>query len=220
MTKEEKNRAELIARLFIGSFRTKITKVILSGELDGSGGTVEACHRREVVFFNHSEYEKKKFSNDFKKFATRLIEIYGNGAVSYRAPAKGASSFKTRLYKWDPEYVIKAEGIEFRMGRKMFNEPHAILDGCNHTYYVDINNFDIAEDIVKEINRLNNERLEREELEKINAWPEKEKEALSQCNEMIERLKSIVAGDIEITRNNIGRIDSAYIQICGFIKPD
>ncbi len=216
MTKEEKNRAELIARLFIGSFRTKITKVILSGKLDGSGGTVETCHREEVVFFNHSEYEKKKFSNDFKKFATKLEEIYGKGAVSYKAPTKGASSFKSYLYKWDPEYIIKVEGIEFRMGRKMFNEPHAILDGCHHTYYVDIDNFDI----VKEINRLNNERLEREELEKINAWPEKEKEALSQCNEMIETLRSIVSGEIEITRNNIGRIDSAYIQICGFIKLD
>lgn len=201
-----------LAKIFIECFRTNITDITLSGELKGTGGTAETRHCGEVVFFNHSEYEKKKFSNDFKKFFVKLAEIYGADKVTYKVPKK-ASRSKSFFYQWDPVHIINVNGMEFRMGRKMPNMPHAILNGCSHTYYITINDLDF----VKEIDILNKERLDKEELEEIKGWPKRELEALNQCNEMIERLKSIVDGNIEITRDNIDRINMAHTELCIFI---
>ena len=45
-----------LAKMFVESFKTDIKEVELSGQLKGSGGTVEAIGHGEVIFGNYASY--------------------------------------------------------------------------------------------------------------------------------------------------------------------
>jgi hypothetical protein len=199
-----------LAKLFVDSFNTDIKEVITTGELKGCGGTVEQRKRGEVIFGNYASYEKREFSNDYRNFAKKLAEIHGVDWHEIKLPMTDRKRYKTFYYQWDPDQVIEIAGIKFKMCRKMWNEPHAILDGCSHTYYIDITDMEL----VNEIKKLNDERLASEEQKKKADFPADVAYAKVQCREMIEDLTKIVNGDTEIIDDTIKRINSAYFEIC------
>lgn len=208
MTKKE------IARLFNDSFSTKIEEVITTGELKGSGGTVEQRRRGEVVFRNHSEYGKREFSNDYRNFAKKLGNIYGIDWHEIKRPVDRKGRYKSFCYQWDPEQVIEIDGIKFRMSRRMIDKPHAVIDGCTHTLYVDIDDLELVE----EIKKLNDERIAAIEQKKKDDFPADVAYAKTQCREMVEDLTKILNGEIEMTEDSIKRINNAYFEICVMVK--
>ena len=209
MTKKE------LARLFIESFNTTIEKVITSGELEGCGGTVEKRKCGEVIFRNHASYEKREFSNDYLKFAKKLAEIYGVDWHEIKLPITNKKRYKSFYYQWDPEQVILVDGIKFRMGRKMMNMYGALLDGCSHTYYIDIDDLELVE----EIKKLNDERVAAERRKKEDEFPGKVETAKNQCLEMIEDLTKWANGEYEFDDRAVGRIGDAYFSVCVMLRP-
>ncbi len=205
-----------IAKLFVDSFKTDIKDVILEGELKGSGGNAGCRKRYEVVFGNYATYEKREFSNDYRDFAKKLGEIYGVDWHEIKNPIDKRDRYKSFLYQWDPEQIIEVDGVKFRMGRKMMNEPHAILDGCSHTYYIDIDDMELAE----EIKKLNDERVAAEERKKKEEFPGKVEDAKKQCLEMIEELTKWANGEFTFTKDAIRRIDNAHFDVCDLLVCD
>ena len=210
MTKKE------LARLFIESFNTTIEKVITSGELEGCGGTVEKRKCGEVIFRNHASYEKREFSNDYLKFAKKLAEIYGVDWHEIKLPITNKKRYKSFYYQWDPEQVILVDGIKFRMGRKMMNMYGALLDGCSHTYYIDIDDLELVE----EIKKLNDERVAAERRKKEDEFPGKVQQAREQCLEMIEELTRWANGEFVFTNDAVLRINNAHFDICDMLACD
>ena len=204
-----------LAKLFVDSFNTGIKKVITSGELEGCGGTVEQRKRGEVIFRNHSEYEKREFSNDYRNFAKKLAEIHGVDWHEIKKPMDRKDRYKSFYYQWDPDQVIEIAGIKFKMCRKMMNMPHAILDGCSHTFYVDITDLELVE----EIKKLNDERVAAREQKKKDEFPAKVETAKSQCLEMIEDLTKWANGEYEFNDRAVGRIGDAYFSVCVMLRP-
>ena len=209
MTKKE------FARLFVESFNTRIEKVITSGEMEGCGGTVEKRKCGEVIFRNHASYEKREFSNDYLKFAKKLAEIYGVDWHEIKLPITNKKRYKSFYYQWDPEQVMLVDGIKFRMGRKMMNMYGALLDGCSHTYYIDIDDLELVE----EIKKLNDERLAAEAQKKKDNFPGKVETAKNQCLEMIEDLTKWANGEYEFDDRAVGRIGDAYFSVCVMLRP-
>jgi hypothetical protein len=210
MTKKE------LARQFIDSFHTNIEEVITTGELKGCGGTVEQRKRGEVIFANYASYEKREFSNDYRNFAKKLGEIYGVDWHEIKLPITDKKRYKSFYYQWDPEQVILVDGIKFRMCRKMMNMPHAILDGCSHTYFIDIDDLELVE----EIKKLNDERVAAERRKKEDEFPGKVEDAKKQCLEMIEELTKWANGEFTFTNDAIRRIDNAHFDICDMLVCD
>ena len=124
--------------------------------------------------------------------------------------------YKSFYYQWDPDQIIEIAGIKFRMCRKMWNEPHAILDGCSHTYYIDIDDMELLE----EIKKLNDERVAAKERKKKEEFPEKIEGAKKECLEMIEELTQWANGDFAFTDDAIRRISHAYLDICCLLVHD
>lgn len=203
MTKKE------LAKLFVDSFHTDIKEVITSGELKGCGGNAEQRKRGEVIFGNYVSYGKREFSSDYRDFAKRLAGEYGVDWHEIKKPLESKSRVKSFYYQWDPVQVIEIDGLVFRMGRRMMNMPHAILDGCNHTYYIDINDLELVE----EIKKLNDERIAAKEQEKKNNFPNEVEEAKQQCREIIRDLRRLLNGEVEFTEEALWRIDEAHFGI-------
>ena len=204
-----------LAKLFVDSFNTDIKKVITSGELEGCGGTVEQRKRGEVIFGSYSTYEKREFSNDYRNFAKKLAEIHGVDWHEIKLPMTDKKRYKSFYYQWDPEQIIKIAGIKFRMCRKMMNMYGALLDGCSHTYYIDIDDLELVE----EIKKLNNERVEAERRKKEEEFPGKIENAKEQCREMIEDLTKWANGEYEFDDRAVGRIGDAYFSVCVMLRP-
>ena len=199
-----------IARMFVESFKTDIKEVILEGELKGSGGTVEQRKRGEVIFGNYASYEKREFSRDYTNFAKKLGEIYGVDWHEIKKPVTNKKRYKSFYYQWDPDQIIEIDGIKFRMCRKMWNMPHAILDGCSHTYYIDIDDFEVLE----EVKKLNDERLAKlEKARKINLIEDR-KNTVVKCKEMLEVLQGYCNGEYEIDEEAVRRINEAHFEVC------
>ena len=96
------------------------------------------------------------------------------------------------------------------MGRKMWNMPHAILDGCSHTYYIDIDDFELLE----EVKKLNDERLAKlEKARKINLIEDR-KNTVVKCKEMLEVLHGYCNGEYEIDEEAVRRINEAHFEVC------
>ena len=205
-----------LAKLFVDSFNTDIKKVITSGELEGCGGTVEQRKRGEVIFGNYASYEKREFSNDYRNFAKKLAEIHGVDWHEIKLPMTDRKRYKSFYYQWDPDQIISIAGIKFKMCRKMFNMPHAILDGCSHTYYIDIDDMELVE----EIKKLNDERVAAEERKKKDEFPGKVEQAREQCLEMIEELTRWANGEFTFTKEAIRRIDDAHFNVCDMLVCD
>lgn len=205
-----------VAKIFVDSFKTDIKEVILEGELKGCGGTAENRKRYEVIFGNYDTYQKREFSNDYRDFAKKLGEIYGVDWHEIKLPMTDKKRYKSFYYQWDPDQVIEIAGIKFRMGRKMMNMPHAILDGCSHTYYIDIDDMELVE----EIKKLNDERLAAEERKKKEDFPGKVENARKQCLEMIEELTRWANGEFTFTKEAIRRIDDAHFNVCDMLVCD
>jgi hypothetical protein len=205
-----------VAKIFVDSFKTDIKEVILEGELKGCGGTAENRKRYEVIFGNYASYQKREFSNDYRDFAKKLCEIYGVDWHEIRLPITDKKRYKSFYYQWDPEQVILVDGIKFRMCRKMMNMPHAILDGCSHTYFIDIDDLELVE----EIKKLNDERVAAERRKKEDEFPGKVEDAKKQCLEMIEELTKWANGEFTFTNDAIRRIDNAHFDICGMLVCD
>ncbi len=199
-----------LAKLFVDSFQTKIEKIILEGELDGTGGTVEQRKYGEVIFRNHALYEKSQFSNDYLRFAKKLGETYGVDWREIKKPMCSKKRYKSFYYQWDPEQVIEVDGFKFRLGRKMMNLPHAVLDGCSHTYYVCVYDLELLE----EIKKLNDQRLADEQKKREDAWPGKVEKAKTQCQEMIESLQKWVNGEMNFDEHAVSRINDAHFDVC------
>lgn len=210
MTKKE------LARLFIDSFHTDIKEVIASGELKGCGGTVEQRKCGEVIFANYASYEKREFNSDYLKFTKKLAEIYGVDWRDIKKPITNKKRYKSFYYQWDPEQVILVDGIKFHMGRKMMNMYGALLDGCSHTYYIDINDLELVE----EIKKLNDERIAAEKQKKEDEFPSKVEDAKEQCLEMIEELTKWADGEFAFTDDAIRRIKSGHFEICKMLVCD
>jgi hypothetical protein len=205
-----------VAKIFVDSFKTDIKEVILEGELKGCGGTAENRKRYEVIFGNYASYQKREFSNDYRDFAKKLGEIYGVDWHEIRLPITDKKRYKSFYYQWDPEQVILVDGIKFRMCRKMMNMPHAILDGCSHTYFIDIDDLELVE----EIKKLNDERVAAERRKKEDEFPGKVEDAKKQCLEMIEELTKWANGEFTFTNDAIRRIDNAHFDICDMLVCD
>lgn len=205
-----------LAKLFVDSFNTDIKKVITSGELEGCGGTMERRKCGEVIFGNYSTYEKREFSNDYRNFAKKLADIHGVDWHDIKLPITDKKRYKSFYYQWDPDQIIKIGGVKFCMGRKMMNMPHAILDGCSHTYYIDINDMELVE----EIKKLNDERVAAEERKKKEDFPGKVENAKKQCLEMIEELTKWANGDFLFTNDAVLRINNAHFDICSMLVCD
>ena len=204
-----------LAKLFVDSFNTDIKKVITSGELEGCGGTVEQRKRGEVIFGNYASYEKREFSNDYRNFAKKLAEIHGVDWHEIKLPMTDKKRYKSFYYQWDPEQIIEIAGIKFRMCRKMMNMYGALLDGCSHTYYIDIDDLELVE----EIKKLNDERLAAEAQKKKDNFPGKVETAKNQCLEMIEDLTKWANGEYEFDDRAVGRIGDAYFSVCVMLRP-
>jgi hypothetical protein len=205
-----------VAKIFVDSFKTDIKEVILEGELKGCGGTVENRKRYEVIFGNYDTYQKREFSNDYRDFAKKLGEIYGVDWREIRLPITDKKRYKSFYYQWDQDQIIEVDGVKFRMGRKMMNMPHAILDGCSHTYYIDIDDMELVE----EIKKLNDERVAAEERKKKEEFPGKVENARKQCLEMIEELTKWANGDFLFTNDAVLRINNAHFDICSMLVCD
>ena len=205
-----------LAKLFVDSFNTGIKKVITSGELEGCGGTVEQRKRGEVIFSNYASYEKREFSNDYRNFAKKLAEIHGVDWHEIKLPMTDKKRYKSFYYQWDPDQVIAIAGIKFKMCRKMMNMPHAILDGCSHTYYIDIDDMELVE----EIKKLNDERVAAERRKKEEDFPGKVENARKQCLEIIEELTKWANGDFLFTNDAVLRINNAHFDICSMLVCD
>ena len=205
-----------VAKIFVDSFKTDIKEVILEGELKGCGGTAENRKRYEVIFGNYDTYQKREFSNDYRDFAKKLGEIYGVDWHEIKKPIDKRDRYKSFYYQWDPDQIIEVDGVKFRMGRKMMNMPHAILDGCSHTYYIDIDDMELVE----EIKKLNDERVAAEERKKKEDFPGKVENARKQCLEMIEELTKWANGDFLFTNDAVLRINNAHFDICDMLVCD
>ena len=205
-----------VAKIFVDSFKTDIKEVILEGELKGCGGTAENRKRYEVIFGNYATYQKREFSNDYRDFTKKLGEIYGVDWHEIRLPITDKKRHKNFYYQWDPDQIIEVDGVKFRMGRKMMNMPHAILDGCSHTYYIDIDDMELVE----EIKKLNDERVAAEERKKKEEFPGKVENARKQCLEMIEELTKWANGDFLFTNDAVLRINNAHFDICSMLVCD
>jgi hypothetical protein len=205
-----------VAKIFVDSFKTDIKEVILEGELKGCGGTVENRKRYEVIFGNYDTYQKREFSNDYRDFAKKLGEIYGVDWREIRLPITDKKRYKSFYYQWDQDQIIEVDGVKFRMGRKMMNMPHAILDGCSHTYYIDIDDMELVE----EIKKLNDGRVAAEERKKKEEFPGKVENARKQCLEMIEELTKWANGDFLFTNDAVLRINNAHFDICDMLVCD
>ena len=203
-----------IAKLFFETFRTRIKTIVTlnspESELD------DTCVRikdniGEIVFRNHADYEKASFTKDFKSFGKKLADEYGvEFNTIYHKEATGSKNF---YYKFDPEQIVVVDGVKFRMGRRMMNMPHAVLDGVSHRYYIAI--YDL--ELVEEIKKLQEEKLAKEEAKKKAEFPAKKQEAITQCQDMIDTLTAIVNGEVEIDERNLWRIKDAYFDICVMI---
>ena len=199
-----------IAKMFVESFKTDIKEVNVSGQLKSIGGDAEERKRGEVIFGNYASYKKCEFSRDYKNFAKGLAEEYGVDWHEIKKPVEDKRRFKSFYYQWDPDQVIEVDGIKFCMGRKMWNEPHAILDGCSHTYYITINDFELLE----EVKKLNDERLAKlERARKINLIEDR-KNTVVKCKEMLEVLQEYCNGEHEIDEEAVRRINSAHFEVC------
>ena len=199
-----------IARMFVESFKTDIKEVELSGELKGTGGTVETTGHGEVIFGNYASYEKREFSRDYKNFAKKLGEEYGIDWHKIKKPVGEKRRCKSFYYQWDPVQIIEVDGIKFRMGRKMINMPHAIQDGCSHTYYININDFELLE----EVKKLNDERLAKLEAKKKENFPHEQEDTVRKCKEMLEVLQGYCNGEYEIDEEAVKRINEAHFEVC------
>jgi hypothetical protein len=102
------------------------------------------------------------------------------------------------------------------MCRKMMNMPHAILDGCSHTYFIDIDDLELVE----EIKKLSDERVAAERRKKEDEFPGKVEDAKKQCLEMIEELTKWANGEFTFTNDAIRRIDNAHFDICDMLVCD
>jgi hypothetical protein len=205
-----------VAKIFVDSFKTDIKEVILEGELKGCGGTAENRKRYEVIFGNYASYQKREFSNDYRDFAKKLGEVYGVDWHEIKKPIDERGRYKSFYYQWDPDQIIEVDGVKFRMGRKMMNMPHAILDGCSHTYYIDIDDMELVE----EIKKLNDGRVAAEERKKKEEFPGKVENARKQCLEMIEELTKWANGDFLFTNDAVLRINNAHFDICDMLVCD
>ena len=210
MTKKE------LAKLFIDSFHTDIKNVVTTGKLPGCGGTVEERNRGEVVFGNYFTYNKSNFSNDYRNFAKELGKIYGIDWHKIKKPMDPHGGCKSFTYQWDPEQIIEIDGIKFRMSRKMMNMPHAVIDGCSHTFYIDISDLELVE----EIKKLNDERVAAEKQKKEDEFPGKVEDAKKQCLEMIEELTKWANGEFVFTNDAVLRINNAHFDICKMLVCD
>ena len=204
-----------IAKLFVDSFKTDIKEVILEGELKGCGGTAENRKRYEVIFGNYATYQKREFSNDYRDFAKKLGEIYGVDWHEIRLPITDKKRYKNFYYQWDPDQIIEVDGVKFRMGRKMMNMPHAVLDGCSHTFYIDIDDVQLA----IEIHKLWKKDVADKKKAKEDAFPGKVESAKSECREMIDTLTKIINGEFDIADyEDISRIHDAHFQVCSMLN--
>ena len=199
-----------IAKIFVESFKTDIKEVNLSGELKSIGSTTEKRKCGEVIFGNYANYEKREFSRDYKNFAKKLAEQCGVDWHEIKKPVGDNRRFKTFYYQWDPDQVIEIDGVKFCMGRKMWNVPHAILDGYCHTYYITINDFEL----LGEIKKLNDERFVKLEEEKKQRLPKYKEDTIRKCEEMLEVLNGYCCGDYEIDEEAISRINTAHFEVC------
>jgi hypothetical protein len=205
-----------LAKLFVESFHTDIKEVITSGELKGCGSTVEKRNIGEVIFSNYASYEKREFSNDYRNFAKKLAEIHGVNLCDIKLPITDNRRCKSFYYQWDPVQIIDIADIRFRLGRRMMNMPHAVLDGCSQTFYVNINDMELLE----EIKKLNDERVAAEERKKKEEFPGKVEDAKKQCLEMIEELTRWANGEFTFTKEAIRRIDDAHFNVCDMLVCD
>jgi RNA polymerase-binding transcription factor DksA len=98
----------------------------------------------------------------------------------------------------------------------MFNMPHAILDGCSHTYYIDIDDMELVE----EIKKLNDERLAAEAQKKKDNFPGKVENAKEQCREMIEELTRWANGEFKFGDDALLRIENAHFNVCHMLTCD
>lgn len=197
-----------VAKLFVGSFKTDIKEVELSGELKGSGGKVETVKHGEVIFGNYASYGKREFNRDYKNFAKALGELYGVDWQEIKKPTNNERT-KSFYYQWDPVQVIEIDGVKFRMGRKMMNMPHAVMDGCSHVYYINIDDFELLE----EIKKLNDEHLAELEAKKKANFKHEQEETVDRCKEMIEVLQGYCNGEREIDERTIRKIDNLYFEV-------
>lgn len=207
------NKKEL-AKIFFGSFRTDIKKITADGVLDGIGGDAKARKCGEVIFGNYSQYGKKDFNKDYTGFAKNLGKAYGVDWHEIKKPIDKKGRYKSFYYQWDPEQIIEIDNLKFRMGRKMMNMPHAVLDGVSHTYYITINDFELLD----EIKRLNDERLAEIEMKKKAAWPVTVSNAKKQCQEMIDKLNKVLEDGYEFSEDAIRRIRDGHFDICTMMR--
>jgi hypothetical protein len=203
-----------IARLFVDSFKTDIKEVILEGELKGCGGTVEGRKRYEVIFGNYATYQKREFSNDYRDFAKKLGEVYGVDWHEIKKPIDERGRYKSFYYQWDPDQIIEVDGVKFRMGRKMMNMPHAVLDGCSHTFYIDIDDRELAE----EISALHEKAVADKERARKDAFPGRVEKAKTECGDMIDVLTKIINGGLDIDDEDMSRIHDAHFQVCKMLS--
>ena len=204
-----------VAKIFVDSFKTDIKEVILEGELKGCGGTVENRKRYEVIFGNYATYQKREFSNDYRDFAKKLGEIYGVDWHEIRLPITDKKRYKNFYYQWDPDQIIEIDGVKFCMSRKMMNMPHAVLDGCSHTFYIDIDDMQLA----VEIHKLWKKDVADKKKAKEDAFPGKVESAKTECREMIDTLTKIINGEFDIADyEDISRIHDAHFQVCSMLN--
>ena len=95
------------------------------------------------------------------------------------------------------------------------NEPHAVLDGCSHTFYIDIDDMQLA----VEIHKLWKKDVADKKKAKEDAFPGKVESAKSECREMIDTLTKIINGDLDIADyHDISRIHDAHFQVCEMLN--
>lgn len=203
-----------IARLFVDSFKTDIKEVILEGELKGCGGTVESRKRYEVIFGNYATYQKREFSRDYRNFAKTLAAELGLDYGEIKVPYDSGDKFKNFYYQWDAEQRIVIPGITFKMCRKMMNMPHAVLDGCSHTFYIDIDDRELAE----EISALHEKAVADKERARKDAFPGRVEKAKTECGDMIDVLTKIINGGLDIDDEDMSRIHDAHFQVCKMLS--
>ena len=195
-----------IAKLFVESFGTDIELVDFEHERNGK----KTPH---VVFHNHSMYEKSQFTADFKKFAKKLATEYG--IANYKdIMSKERSGSRSFYYIWDPSQYIVLDSLKFTLERRRMNLPHSIMDGVSQCFYVVISD----EELAKEVEKLNDERLAREDREKKNAFPQKVQDTKDKCSEMIAVLQKFVNGEKDIDEDAVSRLDSAHFQVCKMLR--
>ena len=201
-----------IAKLFYESFGTTVKEIIIEHELKGSGRKpCPSFFQGEVIFRNHANYKKRQFSEDFNRFIRKFAKYFAVG-TTWMTDREDRDTVGI-AYRWDKERILSAFGFNFRMGRRVMNEPGGYRDGVSQVFYIDINDIELLE----EIKKLDDERKAKEDAERQESFPQRKEKALKMCAEISEKAKSYMEGNRMMSEETLDRIANAYFEMC--VKP-